>query len=401
VPFTQAYPTLAGAGAPGDIFLNTFKITEGEILTEYFVSRNWLDVFVLSGSVVIAWHRVPNDADLQSLSSRFLTFFENAGAIIADPAGYLETAYALWQKIIPAETASAQRLTIVPDGFLNFIPFEALVTALPEGAPSLRTAAYLIRRQEIRYAWSLATLRQQEALISKAPKFLLGVAPLFEGGERGLAPLAAGKAEWQTLPAGKIQTLLGPLADTAHFITAAGQYRILHLSTHARADLRENRPPLIELYDAALLLPDIYALPLQADLVILSACQTGLGVEQKGEGVMSLARAFAQGGAACILSSLWSVNDRSTVRLFQDFYHETAEGQPVAAALRRAKLNYIDDKSIAATGQSPYFWAGMVAVGSNREINMPHGFAWGLFGWLGLVVSVIVGLAYFMARRRR
>lgn len=397
----QAYPTLAGAGAPGDIFLNTFKITEGEILTEYFVSRNWLDVFVLSGSVVIAWHRVPNDADLQSLSSRFLTFFENAGAIIADPAGYLETAYALWQKIIPAETASAQRLTIVPDGFLNFIPFEALVTALPEGAPSLRTAAYLIRRQEIRYAWSLATLRQQEALISKAPKFLLGVAPLFEGGERGLAPLAAGKAEWQTLPAGKIQTLLGPLADTAHFITAAGQYRILHLSTHARADLRENRPPLIELYDAALLLPDIYALPLQADLVILSACQTGLGVEQKGEGVMSLARAFAQGGAACILSSLWSVNDRSTVRLFQDFYHETAEGQPVAAALRRAKLNYIDDKSIAATGQSPYFWAGMVAVGSNREINMPHGFAWGIFGWLGLVVSVIVGLAYFMARRRR
>ena len=82
-----------------------------------------------------------------------------------------------------------------------------------------------------------------------------------------------------------------------------------------RVRVPQDQLPRLELFDQPLFLPSIYALPLQADLVTLSACQTGLGHEQSGEGVMSLARAFAQAGAACVVSSLWSVNDQSTSRL--------------------------------------------------------------------------------------
>ncbi len=381
----RAYPELAAAGAIIDLPFNEINIPDEEILAEYFIGSGWVDIFIISGKTLTAWRRLPADDSLQLLTARFLSGFENAGAMLADPADYLKTAHALWQKLVPPETASARRLTIVPDGFVSFIPFEALVTALPGKAANLRTADYLIRRQEIRYAWSVATLQRQDALQTNAPEFFLGVAPLFQNGERGLAPLTAGSAEWSTIPARCIRSLTGPLADTAHFLAGAYRHRILHLGTHARADLRNDQSPRIELYDAALLLPDIYALPLQADLVVLSACQTGLGVEQKGEGVMSLARAFAQSGAACILSSLWTVNDRSTAEILRNFYQEIEKGEPITTALRQAKLHYLDDKRIPASAQSPYFWAGMVAVGSNREIDVPAGFPGNWLLWTGAI----------------
>ncbi|MCK6690555.1 MAG: CHAT domain-containing protein [Thermoanaerobaculia bacterium] len=398
----RSYPELADAGAIADFSFDKIKIPDQEILAEYFIGSGWIDIFILSGKTLTTWHRAPLDDSLRLLTDRFISGFENAGAILADPADFLKTAYGLWQKIVPPETAPAQRLTIVPDGFINFIPFEALVTALPEKGDNLRTAGYLIRRQEIRYAWSLATLQRQDALRSKAPEFFLGVAPLFRNGERGLSPLTAGSAEWNTIPARCTRTLAGAPADTAHFTAGAARYRILHLSTHARADLRNQQIPRIELYDAPLLLPDIYALPLQADLVVLSACQTGLGVEQKGEGVMSLARAFAQSGAACILSSLWTVNDRSTADILRDFYKELGNGKTIAAALRRAKLQYIDDKKVPASAQSPYFWAGMIAVGSNREIGVPARYSGYWFVWTGAIfLFILSGIALVRKWRNR
>lgn len=398
----RAYPELAAAGAIIDLPFNEINIPDEETLAEYFVGSEWVDIFILSGKTLTAWRRAPADDSLQLLNARFLSGFKNAGAMLADPGDYLKTAHSLWQKIVPPETASARRLTIVPDGFIHFIPFEALVTALPDKGGNLRTAGYLIRRQEIRYAWSVATLQRQDALQSKAPGFLLGVAPLFENGERGLSPLTAGSAEWSAIPARCTRALTGASADTMHFLAGADRYRILHLSTHARADLRNDQSPRIELYDAPLLLPDIYALPLQADLVVLSACQTGLGVEQKGEGVMSLARAFAQSGAACILSSLWTVNDRSTAEILRNFYQEIEKGEPVATALRQAKLHYLDDKRIPASAQSPYFWAGMVAVGSNREIDVPAGIPGNWFFGAGLIfLFSLAGLVFVRKWRSR
>lgn len=383
----KAYPGIGNTVGTVDSFFILNKLPDGEILTEYFLGSLWIDVFVLSGHQVVEWRRLPRDDAFRQLTGRFLTFFENSSAILADPQGYLETACALGQILLPPETAKARRLTIVPDGILHFIPFEALVTAPPAPGAKLRSAAYLIRRQEVRYAGSLATLLAQEALKPRPERFFLGVAPLFEGRERGLPPLTAGRAEWQTLSAGGIDALTGPQADTAGLLAVAGRYRLLHFGTHARGDAQGDRPPSIELYDAALMLPDIYALNLNADLVVLSACQTGLGAEQKGEGVMSLARAFAQSGAACILSGLWTVNDRSTTHLFQDFYRALGEGLPAGAALRTAKLRYLDDKNIPSSGQSPYFWAGMVMVGADRQIQSPgDGWLWaGIGGGLALL----------------
>ncbi|MBC7775572.1 MAG: CHAT domain-containing protein, partial [Phycisphaerae bacterium] len=383
----KEYPSLSGfetntanwLPAPSDFSM-------GEALVEYFMSEHWMDVFVFQKDKYQIWYRIPNDADLKGLIRRYLAFFENDYAILNDPAGYFQTAYALWQKILPPETAKASILTVLPDGILNFIPFEALVTTV-DNAPNLRNAAYLLRHQEVRYAWSLAVLRQQKNLKPKASNYLLSIAPGFANHERGLAPLAPADFGWLGIDGWDNQNLKRQNADLQHFLKAAGKYRVLHFSTHAFADGN----PRIELMDSSLLLPDLYALPLQADLVMLSACQTGLGKEEKGEGVMSLARAFAQAGAACIVSSLWSVNDQSTSRLMRYFYDRIGQGHSSGAALREAKLAYLSNPEVGSAAQSPYFWAGLVVVGDDRVIEQPWG--WGMWGILGagLLVLLLVG----------
>jgi CHAT domain-containing protein len=281
----------------------------------------------------------------------------------------------------------------LPDGILNFVPFEAMVTAI-DGTPSLRNAAYLLRKQEIRYAWSLAVLRQQKNLKSGASKYLLSIAPGFKNRERGLSPLAAADFNWSGISGWDIQNLSGQTADLQHFLHAASAYRVLHFSTHAFADGN----PRIELVDSSLLLPDLYALPLQADLVMLSACETGLGKAEKGEGVMSLARAFAQAGAACVVSSLWSVNDQSTSRLLHYFYDNIRQGQSAAGALREAKLAYLTDSEVGSMAQSPYFWAGLVVVGDDRVIAQPWG--WGYWG-LALIGSLVLAFLGFRFYKRQ
>ena len=388
------YPRLASDALTASGALPTLgDLAEAEALAEYFVSPQFVDVFIFQKNKPAAWRRLPNDADLQEIVRRFLSCFENAAAILNDPAGYLQTAHLLWQKIVPAEAATAARLLIVPDGFLNFIPFEALVTATPGTGVSLRNAPYLIRNQEVRYAWSLAVLRQQNKMQSQAENYLLALAPGFANSERGLAPLRAGSEEWQSAGRGTTK-LLGREADLQHFSQEAVRHRVVHFATHAFSDLN----PRIELYDQSLLLPDVYALPLRADLVVLSACQTGLGREQKGEGVMSLARAFAQAGAAGIVSSLWSVNDRSTAQVLRRFYQNLRAGNAVSASLRQAKLAYIADPKVATAMQSPYFWAGLTFVGADRRID-GGGVDRVIWIWALGVACVVLFLAGYLRRR--
>lgn len=349
VPVTSALPGRA-------------ELAPDETLLAYFAAENTLDVFVIREGRVVAWHSLASD---NTSARRFLAFFENSAAILNDPSGYLHTAFELWQKIIPPEARDARRLLVIPDGFLNFIPFEALVTEAPGPQTSLRNASYLIVGQELRYAWSLAVLRQQQALQSGAEKEMLVLAPGFANSERGLAPLSADGLKWS---AGRsdCRVLSGPEASLANCLAEAGRYRLLHFSTHAFAD----ELPRIELIDQPLLLSDIYALALNADLVVLGACQTGLGREYRGEGVMSLARTFARAGAASVLSGLWSVNDRSTAYVMEAFYLNLEKGQAASEALRLAKLAYLQDPGTGAARQSPYFWAGLVLVGANRDLAM-------------------------------
>ena len=366
-----------------------------EVVVEYFVGENTTDVFTCNQDSVVDWQWIEHDETLHQDLMRFRAYFSDGNAILNEPDFYLETAYRLWDRLLPRGLCrTAPKLVIVPDGYLHYIPFEALVSAKPDEKTNLRNAGYLIRKQRIRYAWSMQALSSQDALQSRSEKLLLGVAPDFAGGERGLAPLATGQREWTGLGFGVVDALTGSEATADRFAEEAGKYRVLHLSTHAVAGATADQVPHIELFDQAMLLPDVYTLPLQADLVVLSACETGMGENRKGEGVMSLARAFTHAGAACVLSSLWTVNDQTTATLMRGFYKYLKSGETIGTALRQAKLDYLNDDKVPSVRQSPYFWAGMVEVGSDRRIEVGGSF----WVWL-LVVGGIVLLGVFFWRR--
>ncbi|HEY8461988.1 MAG TPA: CHAT domain-containing protein, partial [Blastocatellia bacterium] len=150
------------------------------------------------------------------------------------------------------------------------------------------------------------------------------------------------------------------------------QYRYVHFATHGLAD--SERPELstivLSLYDERgrpqdgfLRAHEVYNLDLPAELVTLSACETGLGKLTRGEGLVSLTRGFMYAGAARVAVSLWSVNDRATAELMTKFYRRMlANGERPAAALRAAQVEMWRDKR----WESPYYWAAFILQGEWR-----------------------------------
>ncbi len=116
---------------------------------------------------------------------------------------------------------------------------------------------------------------------------------------------------------------------------------------------------------------DLYNLQLNADLVVLSACETAQGELQRGEGIISLARAFAYAGAKSIVTTLWVVDDAASKDLMKEFYLQLRKGKAKKntkdAALQAAKLKLVDGKD--AVRKHPFFWAGFIAVGDMSAIK--------------------------------
>ena len=165
-------------------------------------------------------------------------------------------------------------------------------------------------------------------------------------------------ATWRGFDAGRETILAGPLAG----------FRRPHFATHAVVDPRhpELSGLVLSTVDAAgrprdglLRAHEIAALDLDAELVVLSACRTALGVEMPGEGLVGLTRAFFEAGARSVLVSLWSVDDRSTAELMRRFYGELFAGRAPAPALARAQAAMAAEPAWRA----PYHWGGFVLQG--------------------------------------
>ena len=113
---------------------------------------------------------------------------------------------------------------------------------------------------------------------------------------------------------------------------------------------------------------DLYNLQLNADMVVLSACETGIGELQKGEGIISLARGFTYAGAKSIITSLWSVEDECTKKIMISFYEYLDQGLAKDAALRQAKLDYINDEQTTHVDAHPFYWSPFIGVGDMGKL---------------------------------
>lgn len=327
-------------------------------------------------------YEVPRDSAFDGLLKGFLARLADKPAQENAPNDYFAEAFALGERLLPPQLLGEVRtLIVVPDGRLCYLPFEALLTAPHRG--NFGAAPYLLRSHTVRYAWSAALLTAPAVRRTPAGAGFLHVAPFVETARDGLAPLPGSRRE---RPAGgAVAELFGPAATAAAFLEKCPRYEVLQLSTHAHAG--GTAQPGIELFDRTLTLPEIYAQRLPATLVALSACETGAGEYAEGEGVLSLARAFAYAGAGSLLASHWAVNERSTAELFSGFYKKLAAGSGRAEALRQAKLDWLNGPEADAR-KAPWHWAAFTLSGADGPVDLPGG-AQGAWIWWVLAAAVL------------
>ncbi|WP_247231703.1 CHAT domain-containing protein [Telluribacter sp. SYSU D00476] len=306
---------------------------------------------------------------------------------------YLGAAHGLYQQLIaPFAIPKETRLIISPDG--DFIPFAAL--SLSPHQPD-----YLIRHHALSYTYSARFLETVPGSRSGwwSDKAFLGMAPV-EYRTLQLATLPD-----SDLALKKIQkyfvfprSLIRQAATRRAFVEQAPDYRIVQLFTHADAD--SARTPQLYFADSVLSLPDLAAVrEFRTRLMVLSACKTGIGKHQRGEGVFSLARGFAGLGIPTTLTTLWSVENKAMYGLNELFYQYIADELPLDLALQKAQNEWLATSSRG--NQLPYVWAGVVLVGRTDPIEE---YSYGTVGIATLTLLLIVGLIgvpRYLGKRKR
>jgi len=143
---------------------------------------------------------------------------------------------------------------------------------------------------------------------------------------------------------------------------------------------------------------EIYPRNLRADLAVLSACETGLGKWRKGEGMMSLARAFKYAGCPNIVMSLWQADDQTSADVMASFFSYLKQGLPKDQALRKAKLDFLDKGS---GKQFPHYWAPFVLIGDDTPVELSS-FGWSRQNWMLLgcgLGALLLGFVYLSRRK--
>lgn len=289
----------------------------------------------------------------------FINYFNDASSITNDISGYNRSGKIAYDLLKLPTNYVYQNLIIVPDGILNFLPFEALITQ-ESSTTNFAKMHYLLNDFRIAYNNSASNYLNSKP-VSRSEKTVLGIFPIFE---KTAFELSYSKKELESIKSNfKGKYLENADASFSNFKNNANQYSILHLSTHASSGDIET-PASIKFYDQEILYSELYNLNMNPDLVVLSACETGIGKLYKAEGAMSVARGFQFAGAQNLLFSLWKVNDYTTSVFMADFYKNVKNDVPYFEANTNAKIAFLKDKAIPNAKKSPYYWSSFVYYGS-------------------------------------
>ncbi len=305
-----------------------------------------------------------------------------------------------------AHFKNKNKLIFIPDGSLAFLPFECLLTQkLDSPDKSFLSLPYLIRTYEVSYAYSAILLQSNQKMLPPKSRGnrLLAFAPNYQQ-HADLLPLYGAQEEVQQIVKWYPQHLVfeKEKATKANFKKEANQFDIIHLAVHAKVDEKDSDRSC--LYFTPEKSPDpaaytlfnyeLFALDLNAALVVLSACETGMGKFERGEGVMSLARGFRNAGTATVVMSLWSTNDKSSQQLMVDFHQALARQQSVGTALHQAKIAYLENP-LDPVGH-PYYWASFIATGNTHStLVQPNQLPYQT-GIALLILLLLIGLFYFL-----
>ncbi len=389
------------------------SIKDDELMLEYFISDSAVYSFVIGKNILKMTKTEISSGFKNKLSEYIRAIKKNRFA------QFQKNSYSLYNKLIkPVKKyfTNKTKLIIIPDGQLLFLPFSSLISKKQKNNQDINFSKldYLIKNYEIAYQYSASLWLENfhtRQIDNKATGFL-GIAP-FAGKEivtqidsanlsfldkalpeSVLRNITNTKNEYKPLPYSgkeinniaelfnnqniKTKKLMKSDASESMLKTFAKDYKYLHIATHGiinnihpelsgLAFINENKKlskdkndwKLEQNTDGILYAKEIFDLDLNADLVVLSACETGIGKLEKGEGIISLTRGFLYNKVPNIVFSLWKINDKNTCELMTDFYSNFLQDKSYSASLRQAKLNMINNEKTAYPGN----WAAFSLIG--------------------------------------
>jgi len=414
VKVRQSYPAYADLAHPGpaDLTAVQSQLASNDAMVFFIIGESSSYALVVRqrgfSAVPLAIGRDALAADVSDLRAAFVP------ALGRVPEFSLKSSYALYQAIfapVEGQLSGADHLIVVPGAALSSLPLSLLVSANPGDSRDYVDAAWLVKRyaiSEVPSPRSLVTLKQEATRHAPAPKPFLGLgAPLFQGASgvagakalsdlsgacreagpispsllRALPPLPGTAAEVQTVGArlggANATILLGGQATEANLrAQPLGQYDVLYFATHGilPGQMHCESEPALALSpggattasDGMLTASEISSLQLNADLVVLSACNTAEATDGLGGGALEgLSDAFFAAGARAVLASHWEVPSAATATLMTGVFDRTNRLRGVAEALRQSQLALIAQGSTA----HPFNWAAFTVIGDGQTLS--------------------------------
>jgi CHAT domain-containing protein len=416
---SKNYPLYAVLRYPEVFRLGQLAIREEETLIVYTVGLDWTYAWILKRNrgqnEILKFIRLPvKTYDIEKIIRKFLTPFRNVRYEQFDLTVPIELFKAVLKPAIE-EIPPSKRLIIIPDGILNVVPFEALITEVRGGNKGLQTQRFLYEKFYISYypSATILTINRQMVPQNLPPKgtVLAFGDPVYGPSDERLTPSQVsflyeserrqepnivtlrGKVRKGAKEQGyaferlkhsgvelqKIKDAFGSRLDSLELLIGVEasekqvkskdltKYQYLHFAVHGilAYDVPYLNEPALVLTadpdgkeDGFLTLSEIYKLNLNSELVTLSACKTGLGLRIAGEGIIGLSRAFMDAGARAVIVSLWEVADHSTALFMEEFYRLLAQGVNKVEALSKAK-EYLRQRGY----ENPFFWSAFILIG--------------------------------------
>jgi len=293
-----------------------------------------------------------------------------------------------------------KQLLIVPDKSIGYLPFDLLT-------PSGKEEDYMVHRFNINYAYSMLLHDHMVDQINSGAKSnkLLAFAPTFKNDD-SLSELPFNTEEVNEIKQiFKSNIYTNEHATKENFIDEYKNHKLIHLSTHAIVNDTMPSKSLIAFYNNNsnekksnfLFAEEIYNLNSSADLIFLSACDTGIGKIESGEGIMSIARAWASTGIKSIITTLWRIDDLFTSKFSAEFYKRLSNGSTTSESLWQTKKQFISD----GVYSHPYYWSAFSLIGNGTSIQIQNKAPKSQYLMIGILMGFTFALLAFYIIKKR
>ncbi len=394
------------------------KINSKELFIKYFLGTETLYVFSISQED-FQLDAIPLPKDFQTLVSNYRQSVSNISFINTSPdiaeKQYLQTAHSLYNILLEQPllhhdaNSEITALTIVPDGILNAIPFQALLRKKSDSWTNLDNT--ILKKYAVSYHYFCKMALNTTDKISTKNNFtsfgLESDQPTQNDAQASTNPSLRSNSlsklsfsDDEAIQLAKLmngKSWVNENATKSNFLKNATNATSIHLATHALLNTENpNVSALVfsktnDSLSNLLRLDEIYNHNFNSNMITLSACNTGFGKHQKGEGLQSLARAFNFSKIPSVTATLWSIPDASSAKIMKLYYSNLKQGHSKSAALQKAQLEYVENDEISSpASRLPFYWSAWTHIGTNDaiEFKQPNNHAYLLFFLLSLIVFI-------------